>query len=264
MTEEALFEMTDELKEYHRILHALKQPFDIGEIRWRVGSTWKNYKAKGQELEKFPKMTFPLAYIDARALYDQLDEICIYGWQIKTEEFRNLGAISSLGIRFSPDGEWVWRSNVGADSNFEAAKGAASDAHKRAGVTWGVGRYLYHIDHKPVRVDVKGRIDRAVMDRLRREHIAQVQVLFSVELKNKLDAPVEEPVGAVLGHDPAPDADLPTEHPASQIPFAQELAAFTSIPELVAFWNNEVPATVKETNGNLALFQKRLGELKEK
>lgn len=39
--------------------------------------------------------------------------------------------------------EWVWKDNAGSPSNMEAQKGEASDALKRAGSTWGIGRELY-------------------------------------------------------------------------------------------------------------------------
>ena len=46
-----------------------------------------------------------------------------------------------VGIEF--DGEWVWKSDTGTESNMEAQKGEASDAMKRAGFKWGIGRELY-------------------------------------------------------------------------------------------------------------------------
>jgi len=47
-----------------------------------------------------------------------------------------------IGIRFK-DGEWVWKWDTGVPSNMEAQKGEASDAMKRAGFKWGIGRELY-------------------------------------------------------------------------------------------------------------------------
>ena len=47
-----------------------------------------------------------------------------------------------IGIRFK-DGEWVWKWDVGTPSNMESDKGHASDAFKRAGFKWGIGRELY-------------------------------------------------------------------------------------------------------------------------
>lgn len=47
-----------------------------------------------------------------------------------------------IGCRFK-DGEWVWKWDTGTPSNMEAQKGEASDAFKRAGFKWGIGRELY-------------------------------------------------------------------------------------------------------------------------
>ena len=47
-----------------------------------------------------------------------------------------------IGCRFQ-DGEWVWKWDTGTPSNMEAQKGEASDAFKRAGFKWGIGRELY-------------------------------------------------------------------------------------------------------------------------
>lgn len=49
----------------------------------------------------------------------------------------------SIGIRSGETGEWVWKWNVGTESNTEAEKGEASDAMKRAGFVWGIGAELY-------------------------------------------------------------------------------------------------------------------------
>lgn len=39
--------------------------------------------------------------------------------------------------------EWVGKSDCGSESNIEAQKGESSDAFKRAGFQWGIGRELY-------------------------------------------------------------------------------------------------------------------------
>ena len=37
----------------------------------------------------------------------------------------------------------MWKDDAGVESNTEAEKGNASDARKRAGFAWGIGRELY-------------------------------------------------------------------------------------------------------------------------
>ena len=48
-----------------------------------------------------------------------------------------------IGVKDADSGEWVWKWNVGTESNTEAEKGQASDALKRAGFVWGLGSELY-------------------------------------------------------------------------------------------------------------------------
>lgn len=110
-----------------RLLPLLKKPIPH---QWRVQSFSKNK----------PVATV-MAYIDQRDLMDVLDAHCTYGWQKKYEEIAG-NLFCSIGINM-PDGTTQWRSDCGVESNQDAEKGRASDAAKRAGVNWGVGRFLY-------------------------------------------------------------------------------------------------------------------------
>ena len=58
---------------------------------------------------------------------------------------------ASIGI--NSNNEWVWKSDCGTESQVEKEKGEASDAFKRAGVMWGIGRFLY--SKKIVKLPVK-------------------------------------------------------------------------------------------------------------
>lgn len=83
-----------------------------------------------------------VAYIDARQLFDQLDKVCGAGnWQ---SDFRLVDnkLYGGIGINVEESG-WVWKWDVGSESNVEKEKGESSDALKRAGIHWGVGRFLY-------------------------------------------------------------------------------------------------------------------------
>ena len=40
-------------------------------------------------------------------------------------------------------GQWIWKSDCGTESNTEKEKGEASDSFKRACVNWGIGKELY-------------------------------------------------------------------------------------------------------------------------
>ena len=103
----------------------LAEPLDL---RWRVQT------AKGQN-------ALCVAYVDARAVQQRLDDVCgVEGWQ---NTYDAESGVSSIGINV--DGEWIWKSDIGTESNIEKEKGKASDAFKRAAVLWGIGRNLYSI-----------------------------------------------------------------------------------------------------------------------
>ena len=94
-----------------------------------------------------------LLYKDSRCDMRILDEtVGAENWQTDFYEckgtlFCKLGILVERGASAINGGtvlkEWVWKSNAGAPSNMEAAKGEASDAFKRAAFTWGIGRELY-------------------------------------------------------------------------------------------------------------------------
>ncbi len=49
----------------------------------------------------------------------------------------------TISVWDSEKSQWVSKQDVGTESNAEAEKGQASDAFKRAGFAWGIGRELY-------------------------------------------------------------------------------------------------------------------------
>lgn len=89
-----------------------------------------------------------LLYKDARVDMAILDEtVGQDNWQNKFYEHKGI-LFCSLGINTnhknpSADDRWIWKDDAGTESNTEAEKGNASDARKRAGFAWGIGRELY-------------------------------------------------------------------------------------------------------------------------
>lgn len=87
-----------------------------------------------------------LLYKDARCDMNILDEaVGVDGWQ-RRHEIVNGNLFCNVGIRFErKDGsaEWVWKQDVGTESNTEKEKGQASDSFKRSCFNWGIGRELY-------------------------------------------------------------------------------------------------------------------------
>lgn len=78
-----------------------------------------------------------LLYKTARVDMDILDET--YGIGAWTNDYKEIKRNLYCGI--AVNGIWKW--DCGVESNAEAQKGEASDAFKRAGFRWGIGRELY-------------------------------------------------------------------------------------------------------------------------
>lgn len=83
-----------------------------------------------------------LLYKTARTDADLLDEV--YGPSNWQNDFKIIDGVlyGGIGIRDLHD-EFIWKWDAGTESNTEAEKGRASDAFKRAGFKWGLGRELY-------------------------------------------------------------------------------------------------------------------------
>ena len=80
-----------------------------------------------------------LLYKTARTDANLLDERG-FEWQ---NDFKIIDGVLYGGIALDRGEGWVWRWDAGTESNTEAEKGRASDAFKRAGFKWGIGRELY-------------------------------------------------------------------------------------------------------------------------
>ena len=109
----------------------INTPLDITEIDFRVQSVNKGGYAT------------ILAYKDARVDMKRLDDVYgVEGWQKKYELIDN-HLFCSVGIYSENFGQWIWKQDVGTESNTEKEKGEASDAFKRACFNLGIGRELY-------------------------------------------------------------------------------------------------------------------------
>lgn len=126
------------------IFDRLAAPFPPDRVSWRVGSTNQD-KTRGMAL----------AYVDARDVQDRLTEVMGSGWQCRYIPMPNGTTCCEIGLLI--DGQWVWRANGAGNTDFEAEKGAYSDAFKRAAVMWGVARYLYDLKSPWVAIEQRGR-----------------------------------------------------------------------------------------------------------
>jgi hypothetical protein len=84
-----------------------------------------------------------LAYKDARVDMEILDRaVGQMNWQCTYQRDTKGILQCSIGIK-DKSGEWIWKTSNGIPSDFEGEKGEYSDAFKRAGFMWGIGRLLY-------------------------------------------------------------------------------------------------------------------------
>lgn len=119
----------------------LGNPFRVlkaNEIDVRIGTT-----SYADEEKKKIKGISCLLYKNARVDMALLNEV--YGslyWQRK-HEFKDGKLYCSVGIYNQEIKEWVWKEDVGVESNAEAEKGQASDSFKRACFNFGLGIELY-------------------------------------------------------------------------------------------------------------------------
>lgn len=115
------------------IMNKLKAQFDEEQLEFRVGATNKD-----------KTMGLALAYVQARAIQDRLDEaIGFNNWKVSYREV-NDGFLCSLSLRI--DGEWISKEDGAQLTEFESVKGGISSAFKRvASSGFGIGRYLYRV-----------------------------------------------------------------------------------------------------------------------
>ena len=137
------------------IFERLADPFATSEVKWRVGGRNRE-KTRGQAL----------AYIDARAVMERLDEVLTP--PMWSDEYRYVAEEKVVMCRLSLciGGEWVSKEDGAEPSDIEPGKGAISDAFKRAGVKWGVARYLYSLSMPWVELKDEKWIKPSEYDRL--------------------------------------------------------------------------------------------------
>jgi len=132
------------------VAEALLRPFPAGMVGW-----------KAQTVTKQGDRALAVAYVDARAVQDRLDEVVgPDGWcdeyRLLTQQGSPFGLEVVVQCRLTVLG--ITKTDVGTG---EDAKSAYSDAFKRAAVRFGVARYLYSlplqwVDYDPQRRQLKG------------------------------------------------------------------------------------------------------------
>lgn len=121
------------------IMKKLQAPFKSNEIEWRV-------QQQGTSSNNKP-WVMVLAYIEARAIQNRLDEIFGFdGWQ---DEYRAVGNNIICKLHIKVNNTWVFKENGASETQVEAFKGGISGAFKRVAASgYGIGRYLYDLETK--------------------------------------------------------------------------------------------------------------------
>ena len=130
------------------LLKKLREPFRKEELEFRVGAT-NNDKSMG----------LALAYVQARAIQNRLDELFgVDGWTASYKEI-SAGFICSLSIKIND--RWVTKEDGAGMTEYESVKGGISNAFKRvASSGFGIGRYLYNAKKNwyPIRQQGRGYV----------------------------------------------------------------------------------------------------------
>lgn len=155
----------------------LTRPFSDDQIHYRVGSTnVKKVRRTTGNNQARPTSGLALGYIDQRDVQDRLDEVCGQaGWQLRHFDAGNGRLGCQIGILCGE--EWIWKGDGAGGrqatqglSEQDSNKGDFSDALKRAGVAWGIGRYLYDMKNQWVKLNDFSGIADGMRDILDRNH----------------------------------------------------------------------------------------------
>lgn len=184
--------------ETNEIFESLKAFFAPEDIEWRVGST-DAQKTRGMAL----------AYLDARAVMDRLDEVMgPANWRNEYKPGPNGGVICGISLRI--DGEWITKWDGADNTAVEPVKGGISDSFKRAAVVWGIGRYLYEFPAVWVKIEAVGKSTKM----LEKPSIpAQFLPKGYKPKKATTQQPLPEPAAA---SEPAVPAEKPAAKPAAK------------------------------------------------
>lgn len=133
----------------------LGEPFPAKDIEWRLQECGKK---KSGEI-----WAMCLAYITNRAIMQRLDDVCgPENWKNEYAPGPHGGIICGLSIRCGE--EWVTKWDGADNTAVEAVKGGLSDAMKRAGVQWNIGRYLYNLESGWAEIADKGEYRGKIKD----------------------------------------------------------------------------------------------------
>jgi hypothetical protein len=190
-------------KTIQEAMERLAEPFPPSDIEWRMQQkSTQNMKA------------LAVPYLTNRAVQARLDEVFgPFGWENEYKEWKAIRPDISEGIIFTASkdadpakdqkavknfmddyyghsqlcgisiknpetNEFITKWDGAEDTDIEPTKGGLSDSMKRAGVQWGIGRYLYEIETKWVEIEKKGynyEFTQAALNELKKIYSEYVQ-----------------------------------------------------------------------------------------
>jgi hypothetical protein len=113
----------------------LSEPLSVSDIDFKIATVTKTQTAVWASI---------LAYKDARVDMRILDEACgQLGWQVEYQRDSKGVLQCTISIWDDLKMQWISKTSNGTESDYESEKGEYSDAFKRAGFMWGIGRQLY-------------------------------------------------------------------------------------------------------------------------
>ena len=167
----------------------LQAPFPAHMVSWKPGA-----------LTRDKTRAMMMAFVDARAVMDRLDNTCPDDWSFDAVEVPGAkaptvrGTLTILGVSRTDFGEGDPTTDAG-----NSYKAASSDALKRCAVHFGIGRYLYDLPRQWVDWDEQKRQPRQIPElpawaRPEHErtpggaHLCQAMQQLRQELPEDLDA----------------------------------------------------------------------------
>lgn len=131
----------------NKILNKLRIPFPEEDIEWRIQQSG---------LSNGMPWALVLAYVTNRAIMDRLDDVVgPENWTNDFSQSPNGGVLCTLGIKVGDN--WIHKTDGADNTDIERVKGGLSNAMKRAGVQWGIGRYLYKLPTTFAKFESGGR-----------------------------------------------------------------------------------------------------------
>lgn len=116
------------------VVKNLSKPLPMDMVDFRVQQVKANRSGVFAQL---------LAYKDARTDMEILDKYTGGMWQNRYSRDAKGGLVCEIGVKADDTEDFIWKGDVGTESNTESLKGEYSDAFKRSGFRWGIGRELY-------------------------------------------------------------------------------------------------------------------------